>query len=153
MVGNHHQVSAIGDPELGDLLSDAGEIRIAELQRVQGGLRAEAAMMLRYVGIVLPENHQRGMAAERRRLGLRQGASGHKLCEVSVACRVHDALARRPVRHRRELALERERRHEIVTDENEIARGDRRAYRWVAGHAVVEGEGRPLLADYREVTA
>ena len=31
--------------------------------------------------------------------------------------------------------------------------GDRRAYRRVAGHAVVESERRPLLADDREITA
>ena len=92
MIGNHHQVGTVGDSKFRDRIADAREVRVADFQRVEVGLRAEAAMMLRHVGIVLPENDQRGMAAERRHFGRRQRAPGHDLREVSIARPIDGAL-------------------------------------------------------------
>src|SRR5580704_16233302 len=104
--------------------------------------------MLRQVRIVLPEYDQRRMTAERRGFGLRQRALGRDPGEVSVAHPERDFLRLRLGRRRCESVLKRSRYDEIVADEDIIACGDRCAHRKVAGHAIVERERRPPLADY-----
>src|SRR6266851_9111644 len=109
--------------------------------------------MLRQVRIVLPEYDQRRITTERCGFGLRQRALGHDAREVSVAHPERDFLRRRLGRRRCESVLKRSWYDEVVADEDIIACGDRHAHRKIAGHAIVERERRPPLADYGEIAA
>ena len=152
VVRDDDQIGLVRDSQRVDRRAHAHQVVVAKAERFHRGQRAQPGDVLREIGIMLPEDDQRGPASVGSDLGGRQRVLDHQPREVQIALLVghrsfrigwnRDFLTRRL----RDQVFRREQVILVRLADDILAVDDR-------CDAIVEHRGRSLLADHADVAA